>query len=258
MVNFIGFRYQRRKELKAKWYFDCNCERCTDPDDDILTSIKCPNNACDEPLLTSEDAEPVMIACPKCKSTTDEEYVKKAQEIMRNLPQRFTTDMDVEVTKKMLRDAQEFLHPLNIYICRMQTAIFHITGKLEDKLPDMQKQVYENYKRCFPKMDRHNGFQLINIARTMIESGNRKDAVPYAYDAMCIFEICFGMEHPYYLQTLALWTFLEKELDKTDEELLSLTSFEDNRPVNLSGILGTPTIPGLNGNDTTEPATAKA
>jgi len=145
----------------------------------------------------------------------------------------------------MLNDATEYLHPMNIYICRMQTAIFHITGKLEDKMPEMQRQVYENYKRCFPKMDRHNGFQLINIARSLIEKGERKEAVPYVYDAMCIFEISFGMEHPYYLQTLALWTFLEKEINKTDEELYSLMSFEDNRPVNISALLGTPKIPGL-------------
>jgi len=238
-------RYQRRRELKMKWYFDCNCERCSDHEDDVLTSIKCTNKKCTEPLITFEDAEPVAITCPKCQSVADAEYVKKAQDIMKNLPSRFTMDMDVEETKKMLNNATEYLHPMNIYICRMQTAVFHITGKLEDKMPEMQRQVYENYKRCFPKMDRHNGFQLINIVRTLIEKGERKEAVPYAYDAMCIFEISFGMEHPYYLQTLALWTFLEKEINKTDEELYSLMSFEDNRPVNISALLGTPTIPGL-------------
>lgn len=196
-------------------------------------------------MVTSEDAELIPITCPKCNTVADEEYIKKGQDIMKNLPSRFTMDMDVEETKKMLNEAIEHLHPINIYICRMQTAIFHITGKLEDKLPEMQRQVYENYKRCFPKMDRHNGFQLINIVKTLIEKGERKEAVPYVYDAMCIFEICFGMEHPYYLQTLALWTYLDKDINKTDEELYSLMSFDDNRPINISAILGTPTIPGL-------------
>ena len=117
--------------MKAKWYFDCECDRCKDPDDDMLTSIKCPNASCDEPLITSEEAEPVMIACPKCKTIADEEYVKTAQQTMREMPPRFTTNMDVEETKKMLHNAEKYLHPHNIYINRMQTAIFHVTGELQ-------------------------------------------------------------------------------------------------------------------------------
>uniref|UniRef100_A0AC35FYV3 MYND-type domain-containing protein n=1 Tax=Panagrolaimus sp. PS1159 TaxID=55785 RepID=A0AC35FYV3_9BILA len=234
-------KWQRKKELKAKWYFDCNCVRCSDPTDDILTSIKCPNENCDEPLITSEDADTVMIACPKCKTIADEEYVKAAQNMMKELPARFSTDMNVAETKALLQNAKKYLNEQNIYICRMQTAIFYVTGELEDKMPEMQKTVYENYKRCFPAMDRHNGFQLINIVRTFIQAGDRKSAVPYAYDAMCIFEVCFGMEHPFYLQTLALWTFLDKELDKSDEELYSLMSFDDTRRVNIGSLLGSST-----------------
>ena len=112
-------------------------------------------------------------------------------------------------------------------------------------MPDMQKTVYENYKRCFPAMDRHNGFQLINIVKTLIQANDRKAAIPYAYDAMCIFEICFGMEHPFYLQTLALWTYLDKEIEKTDDELYQLMSFDDTRRVNIGALLGSAKIPGF-------------
>lgn len=96
-----------------------------------MTSLRCPNEACDACLITNEEAEPMMIACPKCTTIADEEYVKKGQSIMRELPARFSMDMDVEETKKMLQNAQKYLHPRNIYICRMQTAIFHITGVLQ-------------------------------------------------------------------------------------------------------------------------------
>jgi hypothetical protein len=49
--------------------------------------------------------------------------------------------------------------------------------------------------------------------------------------------VCFGLDHPYLLQTLALWTFLKEKRDKTDEELLSLMNFHYNRPVDVSAIL---------------------
>lgn len=59
----------------------------------------------------------------------------------------------------------------------------------------------------------------------------------YAFEAMNIFEVCFGLDHPYYLQTLALWTYLEKKADKTDDELIALTHFSDNRPVDIVKLL---------------------
>jgi hypothetical protein len=40
---------------------------------------------------------------------------------------------------------------------------------------------------------------------------------------------------------LALWTFLDKELDKSDEELYSLMSFDDTRRVNIGALLGSST-----------------
>lgn len=62
-------------------------------------------------------------------------------------------------------------------------------------------------------------------------------AVWYAYEAMSIFEVCLGLEHPFYLQTLALWTFLDTEAPKTDSELLALTKYGDNKPVDLAALL---------------------
>ena len=49
--------------------------------------------------------------------------------------------------------------------------------------------------------------------------------------------MCFGLDHPYYLQTLALWTFLDKGPYKTDEQLLSLMNFTNNQPVNIAPLL---------------------
>ena len=55
--------------------------------------------------------------------------------------------------------------------------------------------------------------------------------MPYAFDAMNIFEVCFGLDHPYYLQTLALWTYLEKRVSQHRSRpiSLSLSDPEDGR-----------------------------
>ncbi|KHJ92306.1 hypothetical protein OESDEN_07808 [Oesophagostomum dentatum] len=39
----------------------------------------------------------------------------------------------------------------------------------------MHKQIYENYKLCFPKADRHVGYQLLHIVKDLIEKGKREE-----------------------------------------------------------------------------------
>uniref|UniRef100_A0AC35U879 MYND-type domain-containing protein n=1 Tax=Rhabditophanes sp. KR3021 TaxID=114890 RepID=A0AC35U879_9BILA len=239
-TSFISYtdvgrsRYQRRKDLRIKWYFECMCERCMDPEDDLLTSLKCKNAECDEPIITHEVAELKDIECPKCKTIADAEYVKKGQEVMIATPPSFDPSWKVESIAELLTTAEEILHDRNIYISRLKTAVMHMNGTLHGNVEFVQKQVYENFKMCFPAMDRHNGFQLINIVKSLIENDQREEAIPYAFDAMTIFEVCFGMNHPYYLQTLALWTYLEKQMPKTNAELFSLMNFDSNISVDIS------------------------
>jgi len=184
----------------------------------------------------------MYIACPKCKNTTDPDTVSKAQVFMRGLPGRFVfnaTQEEVNIIENLLQQAKEMLHPKNIYFCRLQTAYLQMAGELDTYIvtPEMQKQVYENYRLCFPQADRHIGYQLLHLVKSLIEKGEREEAITYAYEAMAIFEVCFGLEHPYFLQTLALWTYLDTKADKTNEELIKLMNFNYNRPVDISAYL---------------------
>ncbi|CAO4361768.1 unnamed protein product [Caenorhabditis nigoni] len=231
-------KFVRRRDLKSRWYFDCECTRCMDPEDDSLTAIKCANPACDAPILTSETEEPMNIACDKCKTIVEESTVKAAQEYMKSLPASFDPQCPADILQDLLTKAEQVLHPSNVYVARLRTALFHVTGNLTiDNLSTMHTQIYNNYKMCFPKADRHVGFQLLHIVKALVEKDERDEAMPYAFDAMNIFEVCFGLDHPYYLQTLALWTYLEKKLPKTKEELVQLTNFSDNRPIDIVTLL---------------------
>uniref|UniRef100_A0AAF5RSX9 MYND-type domain-containing protein n=2 Tax=Wuchereria bancrofti TaxID=6293 RepID=A0AAF5RSX9_WUCBA len=230
-------RYQRQKQLKSKWYFDCQCDRCMDQSDIILTSIRCKNELCDEALIITEISEPIDIKCTKCMQITDANHIKKCQQLMLNLPIQFDINCSTENLKEKLNEAMKYLHTKNVYVTRLKAALLHFTGTLNDNLLLIQKSVYENYRLCFPRSDRHLAYQLLKIAKSLIEKGERKEAVPYAYEAMSIFEVCFGLNHPYYLQTLALWTFLDQKITKTNDELFALMNFQSNKPVDLSEFL---------------------
>lgn len=167
----------------------------------------------------------------------EKDYVKKCQELMLTLPVRFSANFDARDIQQKLDEAIKYLHDKNIYITRLRAALLHVNGTLKENLLFVQKSVYENYKLCFPRADRHLAYQLLHIVKSYIEKEERKKAVPYVYEAMSIFETCFGLEHPYYLQTVALWTYLNQDIPKTKEELISLMNFQSDKPVNLSQIL---------------------
>ncbi|GMS79320.1 hypothetical protein PENTCL1PPCAC_1495, partial [Pristionchus entomophagus] len=232
-------RYRRRIDLKTKWFFHCECSRCMDPDDNRLTALKCMKEGCDGLIMTAEDEEAMDIACPECGVICDESRVKEGQDLMKRLPPSFDPNCPVETVQAYLDEGISILHPSNVYITRLQTALLHLKGELDNSLhhASLHKSIYDNYKLCFPKADRHLAFSLLKVVTSLIRDGKRKEAVLYAYEAMTILEVCMGLEHPYYLKTLALWTFLQNDAPKTDDELISLTIYGDNKPVNISKLL---------------------
>ncbi|KJH51841.1 MYND finger [Dictyocaulus viviparus] len=230
-------KYVRRRDLKARWYFDCECSRCTDPADDMLTAIRCTTSGCEEPLIISEVDESSDIECPRCHNVTNKNVVCEAQNLMKTLPASFDPSCPAEQLSSLLVEAERLLHPSNVYVCRLRTALFHVTGSLQTNMTAMHKQIYDTYKLCFPKADRHVGYQLLHIVKDLILDGERAKATSYALEATNIFEVCFGLDHPFYLQTLALWTFLDTNAEKTDNELISLTHFNDNRRVDIAQLL---------------------
>ena len=91
-------------------YFDCECERCNDPADDILTAIRCGNQSCDEPLIIREDSEPQAITCKSCNTVVDIEHVKNAQKMMKNFPTKFSPEENVANVRSYY--THNFLHTL--------------------------------------------------------------------------------------------------------------------------------------------------
>lgn len=64
-----------------------------------MTSIRCKNILCDEPILISEDMTPKAIECPKCKTVADFEYVVRGQQTMLELPIKYAPTEKIETLK---------------------------------------------------------------------------------------------------------------------------------------------------------------
>ncbi|CAD5218731.1 unnamed protein product [Bursaphelenchus okinawaensis] len=233
-------RYQRRRELQEKWFFECHCERCEDPEDDILTALRCKNILCDGAVLISEDMEPKAVKCKKCNTVADIEYVIRGQQTMLELPVRYSTEDKVDELKGHLERARPILHEKNVYLNRLETAIVQLSGKLGDNIASLYSKVQQTFSACFPATEKNKVNELVEKCAELIRKGQRKEAVPFAFDAMCILEAQAGLAHPNYLRVLALWTFLDKQPEKTNKELLELTQLEDGgdiKPIDITQFL---------------------
>ena len=66
-TSYLG-THKRRRRLKSEWYFDCHCERCTDPTElgTMVSAVLC--EACEEGYLLPRDPLDAYSEwpCSKC------------------------------------------------------------------------------------------------------------------------------------------------------------------------------------------------
>lgn len=124
-----------------------------------------------------------------------------------------------------------------------------IVSVFKDNVASLYSKVQHAFSQCFPTTEAQKPFELVSKATELIKKSQRKEAIPFAFDAMCIFEATHGLAHPNYLKTLALWTFLDKHPEKSDQELLNLTTLDtdkDVKQVDITALLSEVKIPDQN------------
>ena len=72
-IQYISFMYghlRRRKDIKACWFFDCNCQRCLDPTEmgSFMSAVRCLDENCDGDVVPSDlSSIDNDWSCTKCK-----------------------------------------------------------------------------------------------------------------------------------------------------------------------------------------------
>ena len=60
----------RRQELKTGYYFDCDCPKCLDEEEELkMLAAACPNPECDASILCA-----TMTKCPECEADITDEH----------------------------------------------------------------------------------------------------------------------------------------------------------------------------------------
>lgn len=227
-VELAMSRARRRRLLKERYYFHCQCSRCMDLEDDLMTSIRCANPQCNQPLIgMTEDGVPVNINCPVCRTTRVTADIRQCQIMMRviekltenwrELPAGGSdmTSTAEDIFKKsmaMYERCKPYLHTTNLYLTdlRLTYVLWAMRTKLSmETALKMALESVECVRLCYPSFHKLLGFHLLKIVYLYIAiDEDYKRAKPFLEEAVEVMLRWFGDEEHNVCQRLK--TFSKK------------------------------------------------
>uniref|UniRef100_A0A7I4Z554 MYND-type domain-containing protein n=1 Tax=Haemonchus contortus TaxID=6289 RepID=A0A7I4Z554_HAECO len=232
-IDLLCSLQQRKKQLKDTWYFDCQCERCTDPSDHLLTSVLCPlcpsdNRAeiCIFGEHSYKNVKSSVLTCEKCGNEVPKDYVVEAVNAMRFIDQIFEdreleqmpSKTRVEFLEDLLERFTKILSGCNIYLCKLvQNLIPLIDPNNNQDLLRLHLRSENCVRRCFPKNHPAIAFHLRNIGIFLNNLNRYEEALKYFREAQDIMEFTLDADHPMTVENRSLLEQTMKNLGCTVE-----------------------------------------
>lgn len=234
-IELLSSKQQRHKLLKDTWYFDCQCERCMDPEDDILTSMLCPNCLSDPETLqifgsfSYKDPVTQIITCPKCHNKVSQEKVLEAISAMRDIDrivendeiQQMPKNESIAFLRDLLKKYSRILPPVNVYLCKIVQWLILVTDPSDHKtLLEMHLLSEKCVRFCFPPNHPAVAFHLRNIGIFFSRGGHPHRAQFYLEMAQEILNFTLDPEHPMSVENRTLLEETASEVKKARRMVL--------------------------------------
>lgn len=238
-IELMTTRYFRQLELRRKYFFDCNCERCQDPLDLQLSSIRCPNRDCEEPIVMEEMSVPSEERiCPKCSEKISVVHQLEGLVAMKRL-QKWEEEKvlildNLEVLDESIAKIQQYkylLHPLNVYYADLFCSVLQLAMWTKERIElgiRYGRMALPCLKLCYPPKFKSFGFHILKIAYLHIHQRQYRDALPLVQEGLEVFNCCFGPDHQYSRQIAGLLECLAKPNAKQiyePQQLINMMKF---------------------------------
>ncbi|KAL1497897.1 hypothetical protein ABEB36_008780 [Hypothenemus hampei] len=136
----------RREYLKENKYFDCSCERCSDPTElgTHMSSLKC--QRCDNGVIIASNALDAICEwkCTHCDYKTHGAAMRKVFAAIQNeidQVEYIGGPEGIQQREAIFRKYRSVLHPKNAYMTIIRSALTQLYGKTEgytlEDLPDV-------------------------------------------------------------------------------------------------------------------------
>ena len=254
----------RRKLLKDTWYFHCECEKCVDNAEHLLTSILCPQcpakgvnpiaRLCLFGRWPYKDEESQRITCPQCGTQISQQEVMEGLAAMRfigDLLEGKSAEPEEEKTlegkrtrlRGMLVRFESILPRVNVYVCKLiQALVPLIPIENNAELLQLHLESEECVRLCYPHNHPALGFHLRNIGIFGRNLGHTPQALKYLREAVDIFEFTMGKEHQLAQATRQMLEETERDAVVAEVGKMSVTTKEasngdgkavEKKPVNI-------------------------
>lgn len=112
-VELLDLPETRKGDLRKGYYFDCDCERCTDESIRTkMTSMACPKKDCEEFVQPGDEK------CKECKTDITDEYRQNFDDVVdmtRHLLEEMAETRYIDVCRNLVKKQRGVLHEKNIW-----------------------------------------------------------------------------------------------------------------------------------------------
>lgn len=241
-IDLLSTTQERRKLLRDTWYFDCQCVRCVDNDDHVLSSMFCPS--CREKperlciFGESPYKNPVtqILTCPKCHIEVPKERVLEAVDAMRfidrivakNEIQQMAKEQAFRFLKGIKDRFSKILPSVNVYMCKIIQLLIPLIDPTDSKtLLSLHLESEECVRFCFPPNHPAVAVHLSSIGLFYLRIGHPHRAELYLEMACDILKFTLGHTHPLTVDKLSILEEAHREVQEARRIMLdSSISFQ--------------------------------
>ncbi|XP_050519969.1 histone-lysine N-methyltransferase SMYD3 isoform X2 [Daktulosphaira vitifoliae] len=198
---------ERRCELQKNYYFICECQRCTnDNEQNFVNSMICPNIKCQEGIPMELNKPNVLdtVTCSKCLLKVDDRIVEEFYNVTEFTNFQLQKMKDIgylDICKMCLKKQNGIFHPNNIHHVKILDLAFESAIKMELWSESLKFgiKLIEGYKVYYGNYHPSLGILLMKLFKLCSIVENAETAVQYLKKGMSVLKITHGEDHSLYI-----------------------------------------------------------
>lgn len=196
-VDSLRMKEERRKELWDTYYFECDCERCTN-EGEIETAAVCQN--CGGMLFAKQ------MICNTCKWEAPDSYITRYKEVM-SFSRHHHKEMEcvayLDACKLCLVKEEGILHPNNLIHIKTVDLAFDAAIQLKywEEAEKLGKELIAGYRLYYGEWHPLTGLLLLKIGKILLYT-EKEDTIQMLEDAEKILRGSYGTRHFTYRRLL--------------------------------------------------------
>uniref|UniRef100_T1J9Y5 MYND-type domain-containing protein n=1 Tax=Strigamia maritima TaxID=126957 RepID=T1J9Y5_STRMM len=204
-LDLLASTYERKRDLKAQYYFDCMCATCKDEEKDLITSsILCPNTNCSQPTVMKKDSflciECGEVKLEKTKQQEISELIENCKKVNEEMMQLQKLNKYQEIYDKAddsIQKAKSVLHIFNVHYVRVLDFAFDACINLSkwETACNLGKQILKSYRYHYGNSHPNYGIHLLKLGKILLYLEKLLEAEHILLEASTVIKITHTPTH---------------------------------------------------------------